>query len=56
MKEKDKGVSFKAANGTELNYYGTKNIKFQSEVICDMKFHVTDTKKPLISGRDCEDG
>ena len=31
MKEKDKGVRFKAANGTELKYYVTKNIKFQSE-------------------------
>ena len=31
MKEKDKGVRFKAANGTELKYYGTMNIKFQSE-------------------------
>ena len=50
MKEKDKGVRFKAANGTELKYYGTKNIKFQSEGgICDMKFHVTDTTKPLAS-------
>ena len=50
MKEKDKGVRFKAANGTEFKYYGTKNIKFQSEgSICDVKFHVTDTTKPLAS-------
>ena len=49
MKEKDKGVRFKAANGAELKY-GTKNMKFQSEGgICDMKFHVTDTTKPLTS-------
>ena len=49
MKEKDKGVRFKAASGTELKFYGTKNIKFQSEgEICDMKCHVTDTK-PLAS-------
>ena len=50
MKEKDKGVRFKAAYGTEQKNYGTKNIKFQSEgEICDMKFHVTDTTKPLAS-------
>ena len=52
MLAKDKGVKFKAANGTELKYYGTKNIKFQAsgvEGICDMKFHVTDTTKPLAS-------
>ena len=28
---KDKGVRFKAANGTDLRYYGTKNIKFQAK-------------------------
>ena len=49
LKEKDKGVRFKAANGTELKYHGTKNIKFQSEGICDMKFDVTDTTNPLAS-------
>jgi hypothetical protein len=31
MMAKDKGVRFKAANGTELKYYGTKNIRFQAE-------------------------
>ena len=31
MKEKDKGVRFKVSSGTELKYYDTKNIKFQSE-------------------------
>jgi hypothetical protein len=52
MMAKDKGVRFRAANGTELKYYGTKNIQFQAtggEGICDMRFHVTDTTKPLAS-------
>ena len=30
MHPKDKGVRFKAANGMELKYYGTKNVKFQA--------------------------
>ena len=51
MMAKDKGVRFKAANGTELKYHGTKNIKFQvgGKGMCDMRFHVTDTTKPLAS-------
>ena len=52
MQPKAKGVRFKAANGTELKYHGTKNIKFQTNGeggVCDMKFHVTDTTKPLAS-------
>ena len=45
-------MRFKAANGTELKYYGTKNIKFQVEGdsgMCELKFHVADTTKPLAS-------
>ena len=52
MQPKARGVRFKAANGTELKYHGTKNIKFQANGkggVCDMKFHVTDTTKPLAS-------
>lgn len=52
MRPKDKGVRFKAANGTELKYHGTKYIKFQPKDgggECEMKFHVTDTTKPLAS-------
>jgi hypothetical protein len=52
MQAKDKGVRFKAANGTELKYHGAKNIKFQVEGgggMCELKFHVTDTTKPLAS-------
>ena len=52
MQAKGKGVSFKAANGAELKYYGTKNIKFQVEGdsgMCELEFHVTDTTKPLAS-------
>ena len=58
MKEKDKGVRFKAANGTELKYYGTKNIKFQSEER-DLRHEVPRHRHDEslgISGRDCEDG
>ena len=51
MLAKDKGVRFKAANGSELKYHGTKNIKFRagSGGMCEMRFHVTDTTKPLAS-------
>jgi hypothetical protein len=52
MKAKDKGVKFKAANGTELKYYGAKHIKFKvgaSGDVGELKFHVTDTTKPLAS-------
>ena len=55
MKEKDKGVRFKAANGTELKYYGTKNIKFQSEEK-DLRHEVPHHRHDEslgISGRDC---
>ena len=54
MKEKDKDVRLKAANGTKLKYYGTKNIMFQSEGICDMKHRHDEALG--ISGGDCEDG
>ena len=57
MKEKDKGVRFKAANGTEPKYYGTKNIKFQSEG--DLRHEVPRHRHDEalgITGRDCEDG
>jgi hypothetical protein len=51
MGPKVKGVRFRAANGQELKYYGTKSIKFYPEGhdqgLCDMGFHVTDTTKPL---------
>lgn len=52
MHAKDKGVRFKAANGTELKYHGTKNVKFRvdgDDGVCELKFHVTDTTKPLAS-------
>lgn len=52
MHAKDKGVRFRAANGTELKYYGTKHIKFKvgsDGGVGELKFHVTDTTKPLAS-------
>jgi hypothetical protein len=52
IQEKDKGVRFRAANGTELKYYGTKHIKFKvgsNGGVGELKFHVTDTTKPLAS-------
>ena len=51
MQAKDKGVRFRAANGTELKYYGTKSINFRTDGggACGMKFHVTDATKPLAS-------
>ena len=57
MKEKDKGVRFKAANGTVLKYYGTKNIKFQSEgdLLNEVPLHRHDEALG-ISFRNCEDG
>ena len=59
MGPKAKGVKFKAANGTELKYYGTKKVKFHpkegrrrdghrmEDELCEMSFHVTDSTKPL---------
>jgi hypothetical protein len=52
MKPKDKGVKFKAANGAELKYHGTKYVRFKVGAggdIGELKFHVTDTTKPLAS-------
>ena len=61
MNRKTKEVKFSAANGTELKYYGNKNVQFapkdmagrggkrMSGGACEMKFHVTDTTKPLAS-------
>jgi hypothetical protein len=61
MNPKTKGVKFSAANGTELKYYGNKNVQFVPKDMvgrggsrssgsgCEMKFHVTDTTKPLAS-------
>ena len=49
---KDKGVKFRAANGAEMKYHGTKNIKFKVDSnggLGELKFHVTDTTKPLAS-------
>lgn len=54
MQSRAKGVRFRAANGAELQYLGTKNIKFKvggEDRVCDMKFHVTDTTKPLGGAR-----
>ena len=58
MGPKVKGVRFRAANGTELEYYCTKKVKFypsdgrkrngdKVEDVCEMNFHVTDTTRPL---------
>ena len=59
MGPKTKGVKLKVANGEELKYYSTKNVRFvpkdgfkrsgkkMKEEMCEMKFHVTDTIKPL---------
>jgi hypothetical protein len=52
LKPKMKGMRFRAANGSELKYYGTKSIRFTADGgggECDMNFHVTDTTKPLAS-------
>ena len=59
MGPKTKGVRFAAANGTALKYLGNKSLKFRPKdmrgkrgeqvkgAMCEMKFHVTDTTKPL---------
>jgi hypothetical protein len=58
MGPKVRGMRFRAANGTELKYYGTKKIRFHPSEgrrrggeamteVCEMGFHVTDTTKPL---------
>ena len=59
MGPKAKGVKFKAANGTELKYYGMKSVRFVPQDgikktgekmhgdLCEMRFHVTDATKPL---------
>ena len=52
MQAKDKGVKFRAANGVEMEYHGTKNVRFKvdsSGGLGELKFHVTDTTKPLAS-------
>ena len=52
MQAKDKGVRFRAATGTEMQYLGTKRIKFKvgsDGGVGELKFHVTDTTKPLAS-------
>jgi hypothetical protein len=52
MKPRQKGVKFKAANGTELMYHGRKDIKFKpcgGRASCNMEFHVADSTKPLAS-------
>ena len=52
LRPKAKGMRFKAANGTELKYYGTKSIRLTAAGgggDCGLKFHVTDTTKPLAS-------
>ena len=61
MGPKTKGVRFAAANGTALKYHGNKSVKFipndmqnkdgcqMKGGVCEMKFHVTDTTKPLAS-------
>ena len=59
MGPKTKGVRFAAANGTALKYLGNKSMRFRPKDMrgkfgervqggtCEMKFHVTDTTKPL---------
>ncbi len=61
MNPKTKGVKFAAAGGSELKYYGNKNVRFAPknklsksglkvpEGVCEMKVHVADTTKPLAS-------
>ena len=61
LQPKTKGVRFAAANGTELRYLGNKDVKFVPrnriskegaevrEGACNLRFHVTDTTKPLAS-------
>jgi hypothetical protein len=59
MKPKMNGVKFIAAQGTELQCYGMKNIKFKPLCMVngvvkegnmgDIEFHVTDATKPLVS-------
>ena len=56
---KEKGVKIKAANGNEMKYFGTKNVRFMpkdgfkqsgekmEKETCQMKFQVTDVIKPL---------
>ena len=56
---KTKGVRFAAANGTALKYVGNKHMKFMPKDMrdkfgnrvkggmCEMKYHVTDSTKPL---------
>ncbi len=61
MNPKTKGVKFSAANGSELKYYGNKNVQFVPKDMAgrggnrmsggarEMKFHITDATKPLAS-------
>jgi hypothetical protein len=61
MNPKTKGVKFAKVNGAELKYYGNKCVRFMPKDklsknglkvpggVCEMKFHVTDTTKPLAS-------
>ncbi len=54
-------MRFSAADGSELKYYGNKNVRFvpkdmvgrggnrMSGGACEMKFRVKDTTKPLAS-------
>ncbi len=59
MTAKTEGVRFSTASGEELKYYGNKVVRFVTKdrvgsdgrqcgaAACEMKFHVTDTTKPL---------
>ena len=55
MEPKQPGIKFRAANGEELKYFGRKSIGFRpvgaesGKNECNMKFHVTNTTKPLAS-------
>ncbi len=52
MKPKLKGVRFRAANGEDLRYRGSKDIQFRpggGGATCSMEFRVTNSTKSLAS-------
>ena len=45
-------ILLRTANGSDMNYYGEKNITFKSDSdIIGLKFQVTDVRKPLLAAR-----
>ena len=62
LKPKKKGVKFVAAQGSDMNYYGRKDVRFRAlrsengqvkkGSMAEMEFHVTNANKALASAAD----